>query len=344
MVKFLRVAAALLAFIPALALGQAQIPSGTFWANPGASKAPPTQASVTAIFDRALGSTRGSLIERGASGWGVIGPSATAGLPFVSAGAGADPLYQIVGVVGGGTGLNTYAIGDILTASAVTTLARIADVATGSVLKSGGVGVIPAWGKVTSSELNITTTSCTNQFLTAISAAAGGTCTTVTLTGAQFANQGTTTTVLHGNAAGNPTFAGISFADLVSTEVASAAQYLAGTANKIVQSGVIYQAETTTTFGATTAFDFATFINTRVTLTANITTMNVSNVTAGKAGHIVFKQSGAGSFTTVFNSIFKFAGGTTPSLTTGSTTAEDVLFYDCTSATTCYASLNKDMK
>jgi hypothetical protein len=344
MVKLRAAIVAALLLLPSLAFGQAQIGSGQVWGNSSAAQKPGKSETVTAILDRALGSTRGSIIERGASGWGLIGPSATAGLPFVSAGTGADPLYQLLGVVGGGTGLNTYAIGDILTASASTTLARIADIATGSVLKSGGVGVIPAWGKVTSTELNITPTTCTNQFLTAISAAAAGTCTTVTLTGAQFANQGTTTTVLHGNAAGNPTFAGISFADLVSTEVASSAQYLAGTANKIVQSGVIYQAETTTTFGSTTTFDFSTFINTRVTLTANITTMNVSNVTAGKSGHIVFKQSGAGSFTTVFNSTFKFSGGTTPSLTLGSTTAEDVLFYDCTSATVCYASLSKDMK
>ncbi len=34
--------------------------------------------------------------------------------------------------------------------------------------------------------------------------------TTATLAGAQFANQGTTTTLLHGNAAGNPSFAAVS--------------------------------------------------------------------------------------------------------------------------------------
>src|ERR1700761_1669735 len=48
----------------------------------------------------------------------------------------------------GGTGLTTYAVGDIVYASGTTTLSRLADVATGNVLISGGVGVAPSWGKV----------------------------------------------------------------------------------------------------------------------------------------------------------------------------------------------------
>lgn len=48
----------------------------------------------------------------------------------------------------GGTGQATYAVGDILFASGATALSRLADVATGNALLSGGVGVAPAWGKV----------------------------------------------------------------------------------------------------------------------------------------------------------------------------------------------------
>lgn len=48
----------------------------------------------------------------------------------------------------GGTGHATYAVGDILYASGATTLARLADVATGNALISGGVGVAPSWGKI----------------------------------------------------------------------------------------------------------------------------------------------------------------------------------------------------
>lgn len=59
----------------------------------------------------------------------------------------ADP-QALVPVTLGGTGLTSYAIGDILYASATTTLAKLADVAVGNALISGGVGVAPAWGKI----------------------------------------------------------------------------------------------------------------------------------------------------------------------------------------------------
>ena len=45
----------------------------------------------------------------------------------------------------GGTGIGSYTIGDLLYASGTTTLSKLADVATGSVLVSGGVGVAPAY-------------------------------------------------------------------------------------------------------------------------------------------------------------------------------------------------------
>ena len=48
----------------------------------------------------------------------------------------------------GGTGLTSYAIGDIIYASASTTLAKLAGVATGNALISGGVGTAPSWGKI----------------------------------------------------------------------------------------------------------------------------------------------------------------------------------------------------
>lgn len=55
-----------------------------------------------------------------------------------------------------------------------------------------------------------TGTSCTNQYLTGLSVAGAGTCTTDTLASAYHANQGTTTTVLHGAAAGNPSWGAVS--------------------------------------------------------------------------------------------------------------------------------------
>ena len=48
----------------------------------------------------------------------------------------------------GGSGQSSYAVGDILYASGATALSKLADVATGNVLLSGGVTTAPAWGKV----------------------------------------------------------------------------------------------------------------------------------------------------------------------------------------------------
>ena len=53
-----------------------------------------------------------------------------------------------LGVGNGGTNLTTYAVGDIIYASGVSALNRLADVATGNVLLSGGIGAVPTYGKV----------------------------------------------------------------------------------------------------------------------------------------------------------------------------------------------------
>jgi len=48
----------------------------------------------------------------------------------------------------GGTGFASYAVGDLLYASSTSALSKLADVATGNSLISGGVGVAPSWGKI----------------------------------------------------------------------------------------------------------------------------------------------------------------------------------------------------
>lgn len=126
-------------------------------------------------------------------------------------------------------------------------------------------------------------------------------------------------------------------------DIATQNQFYAGTANKFIHAGLIWPTETVTTYGTTTTIDFATFKNTSITLTGNITTMTFANVVAGKAGMITFIQDGTGSHTTVWNSILKFSGGTTPSLTT-TPAAVDILTYACRSATFCGASLLTDVR
>lgn len=105
MLKRILIAASLWLAASAPVWSQAgQFPSGWVQGNAGASPGQGKPNAVTAILDRALGSTRGAIIERGSTGWGIVGPSATAGLPWVSGGTGVDPAYIALGIVGGGTG------------------------------------------------------------------------------------------------------------------------------------------------------------------------------------------------------------------------------------------------
>jgi hypothetical protein len=53
-----------------------------------------------------------------------------------------------IGVIYGGTGLTSYAVGDLLYADTTTSLAKLADVAVGNALISGGVSSAPSWGKI----------------------------------------------------------------------------------------------------------------------------------------------------------------------------------------------------
>lgn len=55
---------------------------------------------------------------------------------------------SILPATSGGTGQSVYAVGDIVYASTTTALSKLADVATGNALISGGVGVAPAYGKI----------------------------------------------------------------------------------------------------------------------------------------------------------------------------------------------------
>jgi hypothetical protein len=61
---------------------------------------------------------------------------------------GAITLAGTLIAANGGTGYASYAVGDLLYANTTTTLAKLADVATGNALISGGVSTAPSWGKI----------------------------------------------------------------------------------------------------------------------------------------------------------------------------------------------------
>jgi fibronectin-binding autotransporter adhesin len=72
----------------------------------------------------------------------------TTGFTPNSASTGAITLAGTLNAANGGTGQSSYTIGDLLYASGSTALSKLAGVATGNVLLSGGTGTAPSWGKI----------------------------------------------------------------------------------------------------------------------------------------------------------------------------------------------------
>lgn len=72
----------------------------------------------------------------------------TTGLTPTTATSGAITVAGTLVAANGGTGYASYAVGDLLYANTTTTLAKLADVATGNALISGGVATAPTWGKI----------------------------------------------------------------------------------------------------------------------------------------------------------------------------------------------------
>ena len=80
-----------------------------------------------------------------AAGTGAVIP---AGAIFAVFSDGTNVVEATGSAVSGGTGQTSYTVGDILFASTTTALSKLADVATGNALISGGVGVAPSYGKI----------------------------------------------------------------------------------------------------------------------------------------------------------------------------------------------------
>lgn len=94
---------------------------------------------------------------------------------------------------------------------------------------------------------------------------------------------------------------------------------------------------------ATIATDMTTGINFSVTLGGNRTLGAPTNTQDGRSGCYFFTQDGTGSRTLAYNSVWKFSGGTAPTLTT-TASAVDMLCYVIKDSTHIIASLTPDVK
>ncbi len=138
-----------------------------------------------------------------------------------------------IGADYGGTGIASYAIGDIVYASASTTLSKLADVATGNALISGGVGVAPLYGKIGLTTHVSGTLPVANGGTNATAAPTAGAVAYGDGSAYAFSAAGTSAQVLLSGGTGSPTWSAQS-----SLAVGTATNLAGGTASQIpYQSG-----------------------------------------------------------------------------------------------------------
>jgi trimeric autotransporter adhesin len=169
-----------------------------------------TSSSYVMTLPTAQGASS-TILQNNGSGvlsWepGVSG-SGTTNFATYWSGASTIAAEQFLNVTRGGTGMGSYAIGDLVYASAASTLSRLADVATGNAFISGGVGAAPAWGKIgltthVSGILPIANGGTNTNATPTAGALAYGTGTAYAFTAA-----GTSGQVLTSNGSGTPTWA-----------------------------------------------------------------------------------------------------------------------------------------
>lgn len=151
MMKFIRIGlATIIALLPVLSAAQpvGQLPSGTFWGNATAARAPAAPTTPSAQIDRAISSTQGALLTRNATIWTALVPG-TAGLPLLSGGAGANLAYGIPALAAGGTGANLTASNGGLFYSDASKAQILAATATARQMAQSGASSAPAWSTTT---------------------------------------------------------------------------------------------------------------------------------------------------------------------------------------------------
>ena len=199
---------------------------------------------------------------------------------------------SVIGPVYGGTGFGTYAVGDLLYADTTTSLAKLADVAVGNALISGGVGAAPSWGKIGMATHVDGTLPIANGGTNTTATPTNGGVTYGTGSAQAYSVAGTSGQVLQSNGAAAPTWLAQSSiaagsATLATTATTANATAAALTAGTYLTSGGTFNGSTARTF----AVD-ATTTNTASKVVARDASGNFS------AGTITATLSGAASSAT----------------------------------------------
>jgi len=206
---------------------------------------------------------------------------------------------SVIGPVYGGTGFGTYAVGDLLYADTTTSLAKLADVAVGNALISGGVGSAPSWGKIGLATHVSGTLPIANGGTNTSATATNGGVTYGTGTAYAFTAAGTSGQILQSNGAAAPTWVNLSTLGVSSfsagttgftpSTATSGAVTLAGTLN-VVNGGT----------GVTTSTGSgANVLSTSPSLTTPTIGGGGATFSGSTSGTTVFKAAAAAGATTI---------------------------------------------
>lgn len=235
----------------------------------------------------------------------------TTGLTPSTATGGAVTLAGTLIAANGGTGQNAYTTGDILYASSSSALAKLADVATGNALISGGVNTAPAWGKV----------GLTTHVSGTLPIANGGTGTTATAFCNLTTNVTGTLPVANGGT-GLTSIAGTSIPVANSANTYTTVTPAAGQSVRVNAGGTAWEAFTpSSTSGGTVTSVSGTGTVNGITLTGTVTssgsltlggTLSGVNLASQVTGTLPVANGGTGSTSTTYCSLTANVTGTLP--------------------------------
>lgn len=221
----------------------AQMATLTVKSNITGSTANASDNGLSAIIDAAIGNVQGDILYRGASAWNVL-PPGTAGNCLQTGGAAANPSYGSCGSGGGISSIGlTMPSAFTVTGSPLVANGTLAVTYSGTAipLANGGTGAAITGVSGGIPYYSSTTTEAASALLTANALVVGG---GAGVAPSVVASLGTTTTLLHGNAAGKPTFSAVSLtADVTNTLPAANG----GTAQATYTTGDILYASATNT-------------------------------------------------------------------------------------------------
>lgn len=235
-------------------------------------------------------------------------------------------------VANGGTNITSYAVGDLLYASGATTLSKLAGVATGNALISGGVTTAPSWGKIDLTSHVTGITPIANGGTNTSTAASAGSVIYSTSTAYAMTAVGSPGQLLQSNAATAPTFVSNISPTSITTNSLT-----------ITSSGIINPIGLTinnTGDNSTTINSTGALITTEGAFTGTGIDVSASCINGGVANAGTFSSVGANSLG-YNNGIGVFASGglynTTASfMASGGTTAKG-LYISCSGATNNHA-------